>query len=126
MTLRVCCGVDLVDIARIERMAESGGMPWLRSVWTADEISYSVGRSDRLASRWAAKEAALKAFGWRIGEVDLVDVEVRASSGDQPTLKFHGSALVLLDGFRLQSVALSLAHEAGFAIAQVSALVEDR
>jgi holo-[acyl-carrier protein] synthase len=126
VTLRICVGVDLVDIARIGRMTESGGTAWLRTIWTEEELLYSRGRPDRLASRWAAKEAVFKAFGWRLGEVDPADVEVRAATGEPPELRFSRSALERTAEFTMLSLALSISHEGGLALAQVSALLEER
>lgn len=125
MTLRIRTGIDLVDVARVERMMESGGEAWSAAIYTSDELLYCAGRPDRLASRWAAKEALLKAFGWRIGDVDVADVEVRSLEGEPPQLVLTRSALERSAGITLLSLALSMTHESGLAVAQVTALVEE-
>jgi len=59
-------GTDLVDVARIRSALERHGDRFLRRLYTEEEIAYCRKNRDPLpffAARFAAKEAASKAFG---------------------------------------------------------------
>ena len=60
--MRIACGVDLVSVPRVARLLESDREALLQSVWTQAERATCRGRAERLAARWAAKEATLKAL----------------------------------------------------------------
>ena len=66
-TLRV--GTDLVRVSRITSSLESFGEAFLRRSFTEAEIAYAtaspVSTAERLAARFAAKEATVKALGLR-------------------------------------------------------------
>lgn len=92
-------GVDVVEIARIERTIERRGEAFERRVYTRAEAQRC--RAARCPGRafalcFAAKEAALKAVGSGWGEgVDFRDVEV---VGDRIVL--HGPAAARAPGAR--------------------------
>ena len=56
-------GVDIIEIPRVGRVAERYGERFLRRIYTDREIAYCRGRAPQLASRFAAKEAVMKALG---------------------------------------------------------------
>ncbi|MFO8034639.1 MAG: 4'-phosphopantetheinyl transferase superfamily protein [Candidatus Bipolaricaulota bacterium] len=60
-------GIDLVDVARIRRLAWRFGRGGLARLFTARELDYAYASSrlcyQRLAARLAAKEAFIKAWG---------------------------------------------------------------
>jgi holo-[acyl-carrier protein] synthase len=111
-------GIDVVEIARLERALER--RPRLRErVFSPGEIEYA-GRHRRparpLAARFAAKEAALKALG--IGGLRLHEVEVRGGRDEPPTLALHGEAAATARRQRIR-LAVSLSHERELAVAVV-------
>ena len=58
------CGVDLIEVARVHRVAEKHGDHFLRRIFTPVEIDYCAGRPNpwpHYAARFAAKEAFYKA-----------------------------------------------------------------
>lgn len=118
-TLRV--GVDMVNIRELTDMIETSGPTFLDSCWTRAEQAYSAGSVARLAARWAAKEATMKALGHGIGEVDPIDIEVHALEGEPPGLQLRGTAAGYAHEMGLSHIALSLTHEADFAVAFVAA-----
>ena len=118
-TLRV--GVDMVNIRQLRDMIETSGPTFLDSGWTSAEQAYCAGSVARLAARWAAKEAAMKALGHGIGEVDPIDIEVHAVEGEPPDLHLRGTAAGYALEVGLSHFALSLTHEANFAVAFVAA-----
>ncbi|MGH2771181.1 MAG: holo-ACP synthase [Actinomycetota bacterium] len=110
-------GIDIVDIARLERVLAR----WPRMaerVFTPGERSYAEGRSrpsQHLAARFAAKEATFKALGEGWPRLSWHEVEV-VSEGRQPRLRLSGKARELAG---TASASVSLAHDAGIALAQV-------
>ena len=58
-------GVDLVEVNRFEKVSSR----FLERVFTQGELEYarqSKTPAQVLAARFAAKEAVIKAFGWRL------------------------------------------------------------
>ena len=93
-------------------------------VFTAAERSYCNSRgavaAQHYAARFAAKEAALKAFetGWR-GGIAWQDVEIASRESGAPFLIFHGQVYELFARSGATAVHLSLSHTSEHAIAQV-------
>src|SRR5262249_40107529 len=83
-------GIDLLDIARLERAL--GRRPALASrLFTSTELDYARARrrpARHLAARFAAKEATVKALG--LGAMRPHDIEV--VSGERPELGLSGEA----------------------------------
>ncbi|MCT1548980.1 holo-ACP synthase [Brevibacterium casei] len=115
-------GVDMVNIRELANMLETSETTFLDSCWTEAEQTYCAGSVPRLAARWAAKEAAMKALGHGLGEVDPLDIEVQAVEGEAPTLHLRASAAAYAAEAEINSLALSLTHETDFALAFVVAL----
>ena len=110
-------GIDLIEIARLERALER--RPRLAErLFTDAELSYARGRARpgrHLAARFAAKEAVVKALGLRgfgIREIEVV-------AGEPPRIRLSGRAAEAAAG---REVAISLTHSredaAAVAIAQ--------
>ena len=55
-------GVDAVSVDRIALAVKRSGPGFLAKVYTAAELAYCAGNDERLAGRWAAKEAVIKCF----------------------------------------------------------------
>ncbi|TYL52867.1 holo-ACP synthase [Agromyces mariniharenae] len=125
MTLRVHVGTDLVTISRIDAMTVKGGRDWLESIWTAQELAYSELRPDRLATRWAAKEATIKALGLGIGRIEPIDIEIVSTSGAAPSLRLSASAERRASEMKVTSMSVSLSHERDLALAYVALLAEE-
>ena len=94
MNLPLAHGIDLVDFARIESMIEQHGQRFLDRVFTAREQTEAAGvknRIEKLAGRFAAKEAVMKLVGtgWR-GGVAWTDIEVTNGPMGEPRLEISG------------------------------------
>jgi holo-[acyl-carrier protein] synthase len=117
-------GIDLVEVARIERMLADHGDRFLERVFTVHERgdcdTTPARRAERLAARFAVKEAALKALGtgWRSG-IAWTDVETRLEPSGAPVLRLHGRAQELAAEQGLQRWMVSISHAGGMATASV-------
>ena len=86
-------GVDIIEIPRVKRVVEQYGDRFLKRIYTEGEIAYCRGRPNQLASRFAAKEAVMKALGTGTRGVRWRDIEVVRQRGRAPTVELHGTAL---------------------------------
>jgi len=116
-------GTDLVGIARIAGVHARHQARFLDRVYTADEQAYCLAASapaERLAVRWAAKEAAMKALGtgWARG-VTFRAIEILPAVDGPPRLALHGQAAELARLMGVTRMHLSLSHSDGMAIATV-------
>ncbi len=113
-----CIGVDIIEIARIERAVARFGERFLHRVYTNAEIEVCGGRMPSLAARFAAKEAAAKALGIGIGDVEWKEIEILRGPRGEPTLRLLGKALALAQslGWREWSVSMSHTHEHAIAV----------
>ena len=112
-------GVDIIEIKRVEKVAFSYGDRFLKRIYTDGEIEYCRGRAPQLASRFAAKEAVMKALGTGIRGVGWRDVEIKRKRGMAPHIKLHGRAKKRASQIGLKGLAISLSHSKEFAVASV-------
>lgn len=118
-------GIDIVRISRIAESLERFGQRFLTRVFTPDEIAYATSAparsAERLAARFAAKEAALKALQLADQGIRWTDLEVRRAPSGDCELRLHGAAhtAARISGFA--NLALSLTHEGDYAAAVVMA-----
>ncbi len=116
-------GVDIAEVPRIQAALERFGDRFLARVFTPDEVRYCIGKpntAERLAARFAAKEAGMKAIGTGLRHgVTWHDVEVLRAPGQRPVLKFSGKAAEFASRMGCKRAHLSLSHTKEQAIAHV-------
>ncbi len=116
-------GTDIVGIERLARLREERGDRFLELVFTPAELEHcrkKAGLDERLAVRFAAKEAAMKALGtgWRKG-VHFTQIEVRTDKTGKPELVLTGEALRRAEAMGASKIHVSLSHELDNALAVV-------
>ena len=79
-------------------------------LFTPLEIEQSKGQSQRLAARFAAKEAFLKSLGRGVGAARWRDIEVVRSSSGAPVFQLHHSAQQLAHDAGVEMFHVSLTH----------------
>lgn len=125
MPLRV--GIDLASVELVRDAIETHGDHYLHRVYTERELRDCTAGSDpepsseRLAARFAAKEATLKVL--RPGEVGvpLSAIEVIRAPDGAVALELTGAAATLAEKAGITELTLSLTHEGKFAAAVVIA-----
>jgi len=122
----VAHGIDLVDFPRIEAMLERHEQKFLDRVFTPREqadAQNARSRIEKLAGRFAAKEAVLKLIGtgWR-GKIAWTDIEVINNSLGQPQVNLTGEVEQIANDKQIEQVTISITHTANFAIASAVAL----
>ncbi len=116
-------GVDIVQLSRIRALCERHDERFLGRILTEREQEYCRRRVDpvpSVASRFAAKEALLKALGvgWS-GGVRWRDVEVVRGESGPPSIELHGEAARVAAKKAVRFTHVSLSHDSGAAVAVV-------
>ncbi len=118
-------GIDIIEIARVAGVRDRYPRRFLEKVYTAAEQRYARNRSPQLASRFAAKEAVMKALGTGVRGVPWRSVEVMRKRGGPPEAVLHGNAKERADKMGITRIALSLSHSKEFAVASVAMEARD-
>jgi holo-[acyl-carrier protein] synthase len=114
-------GVDIAEIARVERISAQFGERFARRVLTDDELA-EYGRrkhsSSYLATRFAAKEAVAKACGTGIGEqLGFHSMQIEHDGSGRPLLRFLREADELVARLGIRNALISLSDEKHYVVA---------
>jgi len=118
-------GVDIVEVERIERALRRHPERFLRRVFTQAEVDAcwpsETQRYRRLAARFAAKEALLKALGTGLRYGKWTEVEVVRDPLGKPSLRLTGALAAVAQERQIRRFHVSISHCKEYAIAQVVA-----
>lgn len=116
-------GIDIVELSRIKKAYDRWGDQFSRRILTSaetDRLKKKKEIDSFLGSRFAAKEAFLKALGTGYSDgISWQDMEVVRVEGTRPKLKITGRAREILDQMGATNIHLSISHEKKYAVAQV-------
>lgn len=110
-------GVDLIDIERIGRMLERFPDRFRQRILTDAEQRYCRRKTERIAGRWAAKEAVSKVLGLGVRGVGWREIEVLPNRAGAPQVILHRRALARAEALGLQELTVSISHERTMAVA---------
>ncbi len=113
-------GVDVVDVARFARVLARRPRI-VERLFTPGEQRDGRGRPERLAARFAAKEAVMKSLGVGVGSVPWTTIETVKDPSGEPHVALHGPAEGLAARRGAARFSLSLTHSDLSAIALVVA-----
>lgn len=119
---RLRAGIDTVLVSRLQESLDHFGERFLHRLFTDAEQAAAGGAPERLAARFAAKEATLKAFGWHDTGIDWREIEVHTTAQGAPQLRLHGKAAACARADAIHEMAVSLSHDGDHACAIVVAL----
>jgi holo-[acyl-carrier protein] synthase len=116
-------GTDLIELDRIARVYFVYRDRLLNRIFTDRERSYFEKWSDpvpRVAGRFAAKEAVMKALGtgWADG-VRWRDIEVTRQSSGKPEVVLHGRCREIFDSLGATRIHCTITHSRDYAMAVV-------
>lgn len=120
----VSLGTDVVDLDRF-RLALRRTPGMVERVFTDGERAYALRKRDpteRLAARFAVKEATMKALGVGLGAFGFHDVEVVKARSGEPSLRLAGRAVELAAGRGITDWKVSMTHSDLIALAVVAGL----
>jgi holo-[acyl-carrier protein] synthase len=110
-------GIDIIKVDRIRASIDRFGERFSRRVLTPAERRYVRMRPETFAGRWAAKEAVSKVLGLGVRGIGWKDIEVERLPTGQPSVRLHGRAAARAEQLGMERVALSISHEADYAVA---------
>ena len=118
--MSVQIGFDLVEIDEVRDAVRDYGDPYLTRVYTNDELRYCGHDAARLATRFAAKEALIKALQPQDDPLPWKSIAVRQTPRG-PQLELIGAAASLAERLGVQDLSLSLVSRQSTAAAVVVA-----
>ena len=114
-------GVDIVEIARIDEAMRRFGQRFLERIYTDQELTLCKAKPNRLAVRFAGKEAVMKALGTGVKGVSWREIEVLSKPSGDPYVLLNGKAVIIASKLGLSEFAISLSHSKEYAVATVIA-----
>lgn len=118
-------GFDLVQISQVAQSLSHFGSRYEERIFTVDELAYArqgeAVHAERLAARFAAKEAVIKALGLGDEGIAWREIEVLRHESGHCDVRLHGRTAQLARETGLQHIWLSLSHDGDYAGAVVAA-----
>ena len=134
MRLVLRTGIDLLHIERFAAVYERHGMRFVRRIFTQQEQDVCADRMAAYATRWAAKEATAKMLGVGLrglgscaGAVGWTSIEVSHDELRKPLIILHHEAYLRARTLGIDTIDVSVSHDAGFVVVSVvgAGLVSD-
>jgi holo-[acyl-carrier protein] synthase len=113
------CGVDIIEISRIREILELWGDRFLHRIYTESELRICKKDPERLAARFAGKEAVMKALGTGARGIGWKEIEIAAEPSGKPKVNLYGKAQKKAENLGLDGLAISLSDSKENAIAFV-------
>lgn len=117
--MKVTCGIDIIEVSRVQDAIENLGEKFLNKIFTPLEIEYCKSKKlmmyQHFAARFAAKEAIFKAMSDLLNdkyEITWTDVEVLNDEKGKPYARFVGK-----DYPAIGQIDISLSHLKEYAVA---------
>jgi holo-[acyl-carrier protein] synthase len=116
-------GIDHVPVAEFERLAFDENVAFYQRCFSPDEIAYCRSQAEsaqHFAARFAAKEAAVKAFS-PVAELAYWQIEVSRAPDGAPFLRlWNADRTAPASNLQDYAALVSLSHTHGLAIAMVA------
>lgn len=124
---KIKCGIDIVEIERIEKSITRTNGKFIEEVYTQKEIEYCESKKNakyqHYAVRFAAKEAIFKAisdFLTNKYEISWQNIQILNNEQGRPYIEFINTKLD-----QIKSIDISLSHCKQYAIANVALIYEE-
>ena len=114
-------GIDLVRIDEVQDALDTHGRRYLDRVFTDEERRECGLNAQRLAARFAAKEATMKALDRSNEAISWRSIGVRLAASGRPMLELTGAAAELARCHGIRELSVSLTHDGSSAAAVVMA-----
>jgi holo-[acyl-carrier protein] synthase len=115
-------GIDLVDVRRMEGIIFRWQEKFLKRIFTEKEISYCNNKKNpaqRFATRYAAKEAFVKALYPKGTEgINFREIEI-GEKENRPTINMFDKIKQYCDNKGVKNIHLMLSHDGNYGIANV-------
>ena len=117
--MKITCGTDIIEVARIKDAIENLDNQFLDKIYTSFEIEYCKSKKNmqyqHFAARFAAKEAIFKAISPMLKnkyDISWTDVEIFNNEEGRPNVRFLKNKPK-----ELEQIDISLSHIKDYAIA---------
>lgn len=123
-------GIDTVRVAAISESLSLFGDRFLARLFTPCEVAdahavQGAGAAhERIAARFAAKEAVIKALDLPEAGIGWREIELTRGANGRPALALHGRAAAHAQALGVRDWAVSISHEGDHACAVVVALLD--
>lgn len=122
----VTCGIDIIEIERVQKSIENVGQKFLDKVFTQKEIEYCKSKEKRqyehFAGRFAGKEAVFKAISKILNDkydITWKDIEIENDLQGRPKVNLKN-----IDMDKIKNIDISISHCKAYAIANVVVLIK--
>lgn len=124
MTLTLSTGIDVIEIERIAQAHARWGDRFLNRIYTTRELEYCGNRAQRLAGRFASKEATSKVLGIGVRHIRWRDIEVLPDVRGKPHVHLHGRAATIAERMGFSGFDVSITHSRSDAVVVVVGWIE--
>jgi holo-[acyl-carrier protein] synthase len=117
-------GIDIIEVDRVRRAVSRWGEAFLCRVFTPEELAPGHpghGAAERLAGRFAAKEAVMKALGLGRRGIGWREVEITIDPHGRPGVRLTGRAATVADSLGVRAWRIAISHTRLMAIAEALA-----
>lgn len=119
-------GVDVIEVARLQRVLDRHGERFLAHVFCTEERQHApvVRKAAAVyyAGRWAAKEAVAKALGTGIGaQCGWTEIRVGRAGTGKPEVALAGAAALTAASLGIETIHVSISHAGRLACASAVA-----
>ena len=125
--MRILCGTDIIEIERIKKSIERSGSNFLNLIYTPKEIEYCESTRNakycHYAGRFASKEAIFKKVSALLPDkfgISWKDVQIVNDENGNPKIEF-----LKVQFEQIKSIDISISHCKEYAVANVTALVDE-
>jgi holo-[acyl-carrier protein] synthase len=119
-------GFDLVQVSQVAHSLQQFGMAFETRLFTEHELAYARSgaglAAERLAARFAAKEAVIKALALSDEGVNWRDIEVHRLDDGDCSVRLHGRAAAIAANRGVDHILVSLSHDGDYAGAVATVL----
>jgi len=118
-------GVDLAEVSRVRRLLHKSPESFRRRCFTDAEWEYAFRYSDpseRLAARFAGKEAVMKSMFTGYKRIPWRDIEI--TGGGPPRVNLSGKAKQRADMLGVADIKITITHTGGNAMVFVISLAD--
>lgn len=119
-------GIDIVEIARIKRLVFHWKEKFIHRIYTKAELQACTNRIPALATRFAAKEAVMKALGTGRRGVNWKEIEILTDTNGTPQIQLYGRAYHRAKEQGIDSFYITLSHTKEYAVASVIGIINKK
>lgn len=124
MAVTLSTGIDVIEIERIAHAHARWGDRFLNRVYTERELRYCRGKAQRLAGRFASKEATSKVLGVGVRHIRWRDIEILPDPRGKPHVHLHGGAAAIAESMGFSGFDVSISHSRRDAVVVVVGWIE--